>query len=322
MANGPYIHNLAQRINTNVPLVFADMPHMADVQWSAAQAATADDDYCKAVTLLTGVAQKDVAMVKTLPCPRNIVVTGSQSGQNNVVTVYGTNYLDEAISEAFTLNAGSAVVGNYAFKTTTKVDLPAWDNAAAYQQESITFTAACSSNATVTLKVEDTVLTGAAAVTLSLSATTSAHGTVTAVAAAFKALINADETLSAKYTADNIAGKLVITAKAYAANDTATAFTFGASTSGITATGGSENERAGAAQLDSVKIGFGDKLGLPYMMEFGLCHGAWLGGTIESTAAALVTDKNEIHKNTLDLNSSLNGSIVTARLSVESLADS
>ena len=64
-------------------------------------------------------------------------------------------------------------------------------------------------------------------------------------------------------------------------------------------------------------IGFGDKLGLPYYLADGnTVLQAALAGTKEGTAPTVVDDSDEIEKNTVDLNSALNGSAVTLYLMV------
>jgi hypothetical protein len=61
---------------------------------------------------------------------------------------------------------------------------------------------------------------------------------------------------------------------------------------------------------EQVQVGTGDKLGLPYMSAFTCVLDAYLNNTRESTAATVVRDADEIEKNTLDLNSSLNNQVV------------
>jgi hypothetical protein len=64
-------------------------------------------------------------------CPQLVEVKGVTSGTlNNVVTVYGTNISDDAISDAITLSDNAAVPSVKAFKTITHMDLPLRDNAA------------------------------------------------------------------------------------------------------------------------------------------------------------------------------------------------
>lgn len=67
-------------------------------------------------------------------------------------------------------------------------------------------------------------------------------------------------------------------------------------------------------QLDeagaSFKVGFGDKLGLPFMLDYNAVLGATFDGVRETTFPTVVFDADEIHKNTVDLNSVLNAKAV------------
>lgn len=66
----------------------------------------------------------------------------------------------------------------------------------------------------------------------------------------------------------------------------------------------------------SVAIGFGDKIGLPFMLDNNTVLFATLAGAREGTAPAVVADPDEIHKNTVDLSSALNGTAVDIYLIV------
>lgn len=57
-------------------------------------------------------------------------------------------------------------------------------------------------------------------------------------------------------------------------------------------------------------FGYGDILGLPYMLDKKTLVMACLDGVIETTAATVVADADEVEKNTVDLNSALNGKAV------------
>lgn len=57
-------------------------------------------------------------------------------------------------------------------------------------------------------------------------------------------------------------------------------------------------------------VGFGDKIGLPDYLPTNTVLLAALAGTLESTAATVVADADELEKNTVDLNSALNGTAV------------
>jgi hypothetical protein len=60
----------------------------------------------------------------------------------------------------------------------------------------------------------------------------------------------------------------------------------------------------------TTEIGFGDKLGLPDLLTSNTVLMATLGGTKEGTAPTVVADADELEKNTVDLNSALDGSAV------------
>lgn len=64
------------------------------------------------------------------------------------------------------------------------------------------------------------------------------------------------------------------------------------------------------AGTETVSLGWGDKIGLPFMLTKKTLAMACLDGVIETTAAAVVVDADELHKNTVDLNSALNGKFV------------
>lgn len=57
-------------------------------------------------------------------------------------------------------------------------------------------------------------------------------------------------------------------------------------------------------------IGFGDKLGLPDMLPHNTVVAAVINNVREATAPTVVADADEIHKNTVDLNSALAGTAV------------
>ena len=63
-------------------------------------------------------------------------------------------------------------------------------------------------------------------------------------------------------------------------------------------------------------IGWGDKLGLPYMEEEIPCIAAFLNSVLESTAATIAASATAIDGNTIDLNSALNATKVDAYLVV------
>jgi hypothetical protein len=61
---------------------------------------------------------------------------------------------------------------------------------------------------------------------------------------------------------------------------------------------------------ETVKIGWGDIIGLPFLLTKKPLTFAMVNGAIESTAPALTIDSDELEKNTIDLNSNLAGTAV------------
>lgn len=132
----PFNPLLGQEIQTNTNNKKVDASYIAHLSYSADEAATADADAVHAAI----TASADVVVTTTEdfvapPCPRNITATaGGTTGSIKAVQVkvYGTNFNDEAINETlpiFTADTAGSVEGAKAFKTVTKVEIPAMDGA-------------------------------------------------------------------------------------------------------------------------------------------------------------------------------------------------
>lgn len=128
---------LGQKIQTEVEGKTADKGYIAHVQFSEAEAVAAAVDAVSAA--ITCSADSLVTITDGLvnpPCARNITATVAATTTGNIkavkVKVYGTNINDEEITEelpAFTADTAGTVTGNKAFKTVTKVEIPAMDGA-------------------------------------------------------------------------------------------------------------------------------------------------------------------------------------------------
>jgi hypothetical protein len=70
------------------------------------------------------------------------------------------------------------------------------------------------------------------------------------------------------------------------------------------------------AGTDTVSVGLGSKLGLPYLLPHNTVLAAYLNNVKEATAPTVTTDAANIENNTMLLNSALNGSAVDAYLLV------
>lgn len=62
---------------------------------------------------------------------------------------------------------------------------------------------------------------------------------------------------------------------------------------------------------DTVSIGIGSKLGLPFCLSKNTVHSAYLGTTLEGTAPTVTTSSTVLASNTATLNSALDGSAVS-----------
>lgn len=119
-------------IATDVYGVSLPAANVAYKEWNTDEAAANDAD---AVMLSTNGKTTEQNITEGLtnpPCVRSLTVTaGGTAGDIKAgsVRVHGTNYADEPIYEdfAFTADTGATVSGTKAFKTVTKVTIPAQD---------------------------------------------------------------------------------------------------------------------------------------------------------------------------------------------------
>jgi len=125
----------------------------------------------------------------------------------------------------------------------------------------------------------------------------------------------APRSISVKGNAAGVAGNVVITGTNYAGQ----VITETIALNGTSAVEGSKAFNTVTkidlpiethAGTDTVSVGWGDKLGIPYKLVHNTVLFAFLGNTKESTAPTVTVDSDEVEKNTVDLNSALNGSVV------------
>ncbi|GAF71344.1 unnamed protein product [marine sediment metagenome] len=135
----PFNPGVGQTIQSEVKVENPDMSFIAHLEWSAAEAATADIDAVHAA--VTDAGDGTATTVTTgftdPPSPRNITATSDDVTGDGLdikavqVVVTGTNINDEVITETlpiFTVNAETTVEGDKAFKTVTQVVIPAMDS--------------------------------------------------------------------------------------------------------------------------------------------------------------------------------------------------
>lgn len=122
-----------QKLDSDVPKKSVDRAFLAHLIITAAQAAAADTDGVLAAVIDDGTEQTISTGLTNPPMPRNITATaGGTAGDIKAiqVTINGTNYADEVITEdlpAFTVDTAGTVQGSKAFKTITSVVIPAHD---------------------------------------------------------------------------------------------------------------------------------------------------------------------------------------------------
>jgi len=134
----PVDTRIGHELKTDAQKVVADRAFMAHFQVPASKATVASTTGIHAAAATSGTVATDITTGFTQPSvPRNITATagGTAADIKAVqVIVEGTNMNDEAITEtlaAFTVDTAGTVTGAKAFKSVTKVTVPAMDGAAA-----------------------------------------------------------------------------------------------------------------------------------------------------------------------------------------------
>lgn len=122
MARAAVKHNFGKKIDAYGIYAY-DLLQIARVTINNAPLATAKAVHA-AITL--GAAAADVTTNITNPTvPRVITVKGNQAGVAGNVVITGTNMADEAITETIVAADAGTVAGLKAFKTVTKINVPA-----------------------------------------------------------------------------------------------------------------------------------------------------------------------------------------------------
>lgn len=140
----PYNPFKGQRIQTDVRGIAIDIGYIANLAWTALEAAAADADGIfdgivapdgtaePAETAVT-VTPEDDEFVAQPPCARNVTVTVAATTAGHVkadaIVVTGTNLAGETITESFTptVDTPATLTGTKAFKTITSVAVPPQD---------------------------------------------------------------------------------------------------------------------------------------------------------------------------------------------------
>lgn len=122
----PFNPKLGQKIQTDVPEVTCDRAFLAHFKVSAAHAVAASNTGVHAAMVLADGVESWMSLGITSPdVPRAIRIKGNAAGIAGEVTIEGTNYLAEEIEEVIIAVDATVVDGNKAFKTVTRIGIPA-----------------------------------------------------------------------------------------------------------------------------------------------------------------------------------------------------
>lgn len=314
----PYNHKMGQKIQTNAEGVAVDRGFIAHYHIPEDDAPSTSDDGVLAATNL-GTEAKEITTGITNPTvPRNARIKGNVSGIDGKVKLTGINFAGKEISEEIQSNGLTAVEGNLAFMAFTKIELPAQTHTPAQQTETIKVLTGCSTDGELTVTITATTLLGDdSGHQVTMDVDDGEHDTAAKVAAAIVDALNDDDTISAVFIA-SVTGTdndtITLTANEPAANDDTLAIAVTAGDTGVTV-GSSTNGTTGVP-YDKISVGWGDKLGLPYMLAHNTVLAAYLNNTKESNSPTVTVDADEIEKNTIDLHSTLNGKAVDIYLIV------
>jgi hypothetical protein len=133
----PYNHKIGQKIQTNIDGIEVDRSFLAHFQASATNAVAASATGVHDAVTDTEEEVVITTEITSPAIPRNITATaGGTAGDIKAiqVTIAGTNYADEVISEdlpAFTVDTAGIVTGSKAFKTVISITIPAHDGTGA-----------------------------------------------------------------------------------------------------------------------------------------------------------------------------------------------
>jgi hypothetical protein len=311
----PFNHKKGQKIQTDAEGVSIDRGFLAHFQVSAENAVALDADGILAATNLGAQAQTGKTSGLHSPAvPRGLSIVGNVSGITGNIKIYGTNYAGEAIDETLALNGSTPRLGAKAFKTITKVDLPAQVHTPVAQVETATAAGTITTAGNAKVTVTTALLEAAEEVDVPVLEGDDASD----IAEAIRTALEANENIAAHFDVSGATDKVILTAKVPAANDATLNIAIadgsgeGAS-AGVTAAASSANTTAGVP-YDIITIGWSDILGLPYKLAHNtlLYKHTYLNNTVEGNEPTVTVSSTAIESNTIDLNSALDGHVVDA----------
>jgi len=304
MARVPFNPNIGT-IKTDAGNTSTDRAFLAHYHVDGADLAAASTVNILAFTKLSAAAQAGVIPDDGIPdCPRNVQIDGVNSGQNNKVKIYGTNFAGAAITEELTSNAGTTVAGNLAFASVSAIDLPVEDNTGAKQKTTSAITAATGAG-TAVLTLTAACLGDESPYDFSVVLAAGDVLSTTTAAAKIKTTINADPLLSLYFLAANSSANLTLERLI---NDNQDA-TIDLVVKTIGDTGleiGAITANTVTGVCDEISVGWGTKIGIPYMLYADEQVIVKLFNKSADTGT-VTPDDDEIEKNVIALNGTPNG---------------
>ena len=299
----PYNHKFGQIITTDAEGVSVDRSFLAHYHIDAANAPAESDDGVLKATDLDATAKSITSGLISPAVSRNVKVKGNAVGINNVVKVHGTNFAGEEISEEITPNGTTAVAGNLAFKTITKIDLPEEDHTSA-KQKTTSAVSAITGEGTVTVTVAGIAI-GAEARDVEITLTSTDAASTTAAATAIKNALNADPVVGAAFNVTSSDANIIMEAKVAAPQDSTINLTVkDAGQTGLTI--GPITLDTVTGVRDRISVGLGKKFGIPYKLPadelvfLKLFDDAADSGTVTA-------DASDLEKNVIALNGAPDG---------------
>lgn len=301
------------QIQTEAKDISMDSGSVLHFQVPASQAVATSANGIKTAVNLGSATQNINSGITNPAYPRNLSIVGNVSGITGNVVITGKNAKLETISETIALNGTTTVLGNKAFRKVTNIQLPAQSHTPTAQVETIQVTHKCDVSGNIVVRVTAAGLTGSPVdVTVALLDT---DDNASKVATKIRAALAANAAIAALFTVGGSTDIVSLTKKTPAANDTTLAIALqDAGTSAVTV--GASTDATAGVQYDTVAVGWGDKLGLPYKLAHNTVFKTYLDNTLEGTEPTVAVSATALESNTIDLNSALNGTVVDAYLIV------
>lgn len=291
-------------IETDVKAINAERRFLSHLQIAAADAVAADDDGVAVITL--GAEAQTVKDVNNPAVARALqIVCSNASMTSGNVVVTGKNMAGETITETLALNGTTARHGSKAFKTIDSIAVPAGLTTAVKQVETATAAGTVTAAGDITVTVTSTLFEEDEVVAVAVEADDDAN----AIAAAIRTALAANANIAANFTVSGEDAAVVLTALVAAANDPTLNIGIDAGDTGATDAATSANTTAGVAP-DLIKVGWNDKLGIPYKLAHNTVLAVAVNNVRETNAPTVAVSATALESNTVDPHTALAGQVV------------